>query len=358
MSTAKNCRVAFMWNEGFERFDNGPRHPIRNGRFRGVRDYLRQQGFFHDGFATEMISSQLPVSLIERAHDSSYIDTVKEISRTGVGAIDIDTPGFVGIYDTARWLCGSTTTGVMAILQDGIDHFVTPTGGFHHAFSDHGGGFCVFNDVAASVLLLRDNGLRRVLIVDLDVHHGNGIQDYFYNDPSVMYISLHEDPDWLYPHTGRVSEIGAGDAAGYTVNVPIPMDSGDDVYRFAFDEIVVPLANSFSPEFILFLPGFDTHYLDPLSHTVTTTNFVRYTTEFIHELSHRCCDGNLGIMAGGGYHADALNWGVATAMSVLTGHMYHTPPERPPIEDDDETWDEVRNTVDQIKRTVFPIHNL
>ncbi|MHA1770313.1 MAG: histone deacetylase family protein [Candidatus Thorarchaeota archaeon] len=347
-----------MWNEGFERFDNGDRHPVRRGRFRAVRDYVRAMGFFNGSLVQEIISEQLPVSLIERIHDPQYIAQVKEISRTGIGQIDIDTPGFVGIYDTARWLCGSTTSGVTAILRGEINHFVTPTGGFHHAFRDHGGGFCVFNDVAASVYLLRDNGVHRILIVDLDVHHGNGIQDYFYEDPDVLYISLHEDPEWLYPHSGQVNEIGTGAGHGYTVNVPIPMDSGDAVYTYAFDEIVPPLATSFNPEFILYLPGFDSHYLDPLAHTVTTTALVKYTTEFMHRFSHSCCNGRLGLMAGGGYHDDALNWGVATAMAVLTGHPYHAPEEKPPIEDDEETWSEITSTIERIKELVFPVHNL
>ncbi len=358
MTTQNDCRVAFMWNEGFERFDNGEGHPVRRGRFRAVRDYVESQGFFSRGHVVEMSPSQLPVNLIERIHDESYIAKVKDISRTGVGEIDIDTPGFVGMYETVRWLCGSTVSGVMAILQDEIDHFITPTGGFHHAFRDHGGGFCVFNDVAAAVTILRDNGVRRILVVDMDVHHGNGIQDYFYNAPDVLYISVHEDPDWLYPHSGHIEEIGTGPGLGSVVNVPMPMDSGDDVYCFVFDEIVVPLAKSFKPEFILFLPGYDTHYLDPLSHTFTTTALIRHSTKIMHDLSHEFCDGRLGIMSGGGYHHNALNWGVATSLSILSNYDYHAPPETPPLVDDEETWSEVQSTVQQVKALIFPYYNL
>ncbi|MGQ4872074.1 MAG: histone deacetylase family protein [Candidatus Thorarchaeota archaeon] len=358
MSGREECRVAFMWDDSFEQFDNGVNHPVRRGRFRAVRDYLWDQGLLGNGHTLEIRAEPLPEELLRIIHTTDYIQMVRRISETGVGDLDIDTPGFVGIYDTARSLCGGTTTGVDAILNGEIDHFVSPTGGFHHAFPDHGGGFCVFNDIAASVCLLQSRGVNRVLIVDLDVHHGNGIQHYFYDCSDVMYVSIHEDPEWMYPHSGRVEEWGSGEGIGYTVNVPLPMDTGDSGYQYAFDQVVSPLVEFFQPEFIFLLPGFDTHFLDPLAHMVTTTRTIRYTTTKIHAAAHKFSDGRLAVVSGGGYHKDALRWGVATVISVLAKLPYSPPEESPSLTEDRETWDEIRSAVETVRKTVFAILGL
>lgn len=303
----------------------------------------------------EIQAEALPTYLLSKVHSSAYIEKVRHISDTGEGEIDIDTPGFRGIYENALVLSGATVSGVRAVLSDKVDHFFSPTGGFHHAKFDRGGGFCVFNDIAAAVHELKDRGLNRILVADFDVHHGNGDQAYFYSDPEVMVISFHEDPEWMYPHEGYIEEIGSGPGLGYNINMPFPMDAGDSVYRYAFDEIVPPLVDFFRPQFIIFLPGLDAHYLDRLAHLKLTTNMTRYIAEWIHSASHKWSKGRLGVVTGGGYHPDSLCWGVATVMSVLTGHGYSPPEQKPPFQDDDETWSAVRASVQKLKELVFPI---
>ncbi|MGQ4911997.1 MAG: histone deacetylase family protein [Candidatus Thorarchaeota archaeon] len=349
----ESCSVGFLWNKSLETFDFGRKHPIQPGRFRIVRDYYEKQGFLDIPSVKILAPTQLPLDLLSRVHSTGYLRQVKEISKTGVGDIDIDTPGFRGIFEHARTTSGATVTGVEAVVNGTVNHFISPTGGFHHATYERGGGFCIFNDVAASVFRLRDLGFQRILIADFDVHHGNGTQQYFYNDADVMQISFHEDPEWMFPHDGYIKDIGSGDGTGYNINMPFPMDSCDGVYRYAFDELVPPLVDFYQPDFIIFLPGIDAHYRDRLAHLNLTTDMLRYVAEFFHNRAHTFCEGRIGVLAGGGYHPDSFLWGMGVAMSVLTGHPYSPPPQKPPYEDDEETWSEVRSNVERVKELVF-----
>ncbi|MFW9920946.1 MAG: histone deacetylase family protein [Candidatus Thorarchaeota archaeon] len=355
MAFGKSCKTGFLWDSALETFDFGSRHPVRVGRFQMVRDFIETSGFLELPNVVTIKPRPLDEEILQRIHSPEYIDKVKEISRTGKGEIDIDTPGFKGIYENAIITNGATVTGIESVLSGDVDHFYTPTGGFHHASYDRGGGFCIFNDIAASVHRLKDAGLSRILIADFDVHHGNGTQSYFYSDPGVMQISFHEDPDWLYPHEGYISEIGDGLGCGYNINMYFPLDSGDQVYRYAFDKLVPKLIRFYHPEFIIFLPGFDAHYRDPLAHLTLTTHMIRYVADTIHQLAHQLCGGRLGVVSGGGYNPDTFHWGIGEVLSVLTGHGYTSPPQNPPFEDDEESWEIVQKNVQEIEGTVFPI---
>ncbi|MFQ5832334.1 MAG: histone deacetylase family protein [Candidatus Thorarchaeota archaeon] len=352
------CDTGFLWSEDLETFDFGTKHPIRVGRFLMVKQFLEEVRFLAQPNVKIITPEPLVLPLLDKTHSQEYLNMVREISRSGMGDIDIDTPGFEGIYDNARITSGATVTGVKAIVNGEVNHVISPTGGFHHASFKRGGGFCIFNDVAASVYHLKNRGFRRILIADFDVHHGNGTQVYFYNDPEVMQISFHEDPEWMYPHDGFIEDIGDGPGLGYNVNMHFPMDSGDAVYRHAFDEIVPSLIDFFRPEFVIFLPGFDAHYMDRLAHLTLTTDMIRYVTERIHEAAHTWAKGQMAVLSGGGYHRDSFLWGMGTVMSVISGHDYKPPPQSPPFEDDEETWSIVRRNVQRVKDLVFPILGL
>ncbi|MEM2143444.1 MAG: hypothetical protein QXQ81_09325, partial [Candidatus Thorarchaeota archaeon] len=335
------CKVGFVWSPQYESFDFGTTHPVRRGRFQSVRDFLLEHGLL-DGDQVVMVNAlPLPDDLLTATHSEEYIESVRMISQTGLGDIEIDTPGFRGILDTARMTCGGTITGVESVIAGVLDHFFSPTGGFHHARRTGGGGFCVFNDVAAAAILLKRRGFSRILIADFDVHHGNGTQEYFYHDPDVMQISFHEDPEWMYPHTGLIEEIGSGRGEGYTINMHFPMDSGDSVYQYAFDQIVPPIVEWYRPEFILLLPGFDAHYRDRLAHLKLTTATIRHIAEYCHEAAHRWSRGRIGVLSGGGYSEVARLWGSAVVMSVLSGRPFVVPSHENTWQDDAETWAEV-----------------
>ncbi len=358
MTQYQSCKVGFLWSFLLETFDFGRKHPIQIGRFKMIHDFIKEQKFLDQSNVSILEPQLLSEELLQSIHSDEYIARVRAISESGEGDIDIDTPGFKGIYFNARIVSGASVTGTKAVLSGLVEHFISPTGGFHHAKYHAGGGFCIFNDVAASVFELKQHGIKRILIADFDVHHGNGTQTYFYDDPEVMQISFHEDPEWIYPHDGFIDDIGEGAGRGYNINMHFPMDSGDAVYRYAFDEIVPPIVTSFKPEFILYIPGFDAHYLDRLAHMTITTDMIQYTSSYIHEAAHQYSQGRLGVLTGGGYHPDSLKWGFGTVMTVLTGHPYSPPAQVPPFDDDEETWDEVRKNVSRIRETVFPVHHI
>ena len=353
MSSSEKCKVGFLWSDHLESFDFGKKHPIQIGRYAMLRDFSKENGFF-DSSNIQMIEPELlSEELLRKTHAEDYIAKIQEISETGVGDIDIDTPGFKNIYFHSRIASGASVTGVHSVMSGRVDHFISTTGGFHHATFETGGGFCIINDVAASVLALKEYGLKRILIADFDVHHGNGTQKYFYDDPGVMQISFHEDPEWMFPHDGFIKDIGSGAGRGYNINMHFPMDAGDSVYRYAYDELVPRLIDFYKPEFIIFLPGFDTHYKDKLAHLTLTTDMVRYVSESIHKAAHSYCNGRMGVLTGGGYTRSSLKWGFATVMSVLTGHLYEPPVQEPPFIDDEETWETVRSNVSKVKDLVF-----
>ncbi|MCK4566290.1 MAG: hypothetical protein KAU48_03180 [Candidatus Thorarchaeota archaeon] len=354
MSSSGPCKVGFLWSELLETFDFGRAHPIRIGRFKMLRNFTEENGFLDQSNVQVIDPQPLSEDLLEKTHSEDYLAKVRLISETGVGDIDIDTPGFKNIYFHSRIASGASLTGIHSVMSGDVDHFISPTGGFHHATFERGGGFCIFNDVAASVYALKQYGLKRILIADFDVHHGNGTQTYFYNDPGVMQISFHEDPEWMYPHDGFIKDIGAGAGRGYNINMHFPMDSGDSVYRYAYDELVPPLIKMYKPEFIIFIPGFDAHYKDRLAHLNITTDMIRYVTKSIHDAAHTHCNGKMGVLTGGGYTNTSLKWGFGTVMSVLTGHTYEPPVQEPPFDDDEETWNQVRRNVMKVKELVFP----
>ncbi|MGY5873164.1 MAG: hypothetical protein RTV72_13015 [Candidatus Thorarchaeota archaeon] len=353
-----NCRVGFLWTKLLETFDFGKKHPIQIGRFQMLHDFIEENGFLEQSNVQIINPELLSEELLRKTHAEDYIAKIQKISETGVGDIDIDTPGFKNIYFHSRLASGASVTGVHAVMSGNVDHFISPTGGFHHATFKKGGGFCVINDIAGSVFALKEYGLKRILIADFDVHHGNGTQTYFYKDPGVMQISFHEDPEWMFPHDGFIKDIGAGAGRGYNINMHFPMDSGDSVYRYAFDELVPQLVNFYKPEFIIFIPGFDAHYKDRLAHLTTTTDMIRYVSESIHTAAHTHCNGKMGVLTGGGYTRASLTWGFGTVMSVLTGHPYEPPVQEPPFIDGEETWDIVRSNVNEVKDLVFSEHDL
>ncbi len=342
-----------LWSDEFDTFDFGERHPVRVSRFREVYDALWLHGFLDDGCATTVRPEPLSEALLRRVHSEEYLSRIREISRTGVGDVAIDTPGFRGMYEHSRTVCGATVTGVRLVHEGQFDHFFSPTGGFHHAHYHGGGGFCVFNDVAAAVYELKSLGYERVLIADFDAHHGNGTQRYFYSDPEVMQISFHEDPDFLYPHEGRIEEIGGGAGRGFNINMCLPIDTGDVAYRYAFDELVPPLVEFFRPQFVILIPGFDAHYRDPLVQLTLTTRTIRHIAEYFHHTAHRWGRGRMGVVAGGAYDRAAFRWGACVVMSVLTGRAFEPPVEEPPFDDDEETWETTRDNVEAVKTLVF-----
>jgi len=239
-------------------------------------------------------------------HSPEYVATVARTADCERTDFDPDTHASAETWATARLAAGGVLTAVEAVLAgDAHNAFaiVRPPG--HHALVERAMGFCFFNNVAiAASWLVKVQGLRRVLILDWDVHHGNGSQDIFYESPEVLYMSTHQYP--FYPGTGWLDQIGSGAGAGFTVNAPMPATFGDNEYLRIFDQLLLPIARQFRPEFVLISAGFDGHYRDPLGGMRITEAGFRAMTRRLQRLADEYCDGKMVAALEGGYDLRAL----------------------------------------------------
>lgn len=291
---------------------------------------------------TELKPQPIAIERLTRVHHAEYVARVKAIAdRGGGGLMGRGDETYVAprSYDAALLAAGAVVTGVEAVLRGDVPNafaLVRPPG--HHAFADHGEGFCLFNNVAVGAQTARsDFKLDRVLIVDFDVHHGNGTNSIFYHDPGVLFFSTHQ---WgIYPGTGHWSEIGDGAGRGYSVNVPMLPGWGDAAMRAIFDDLLVPMARRFQPQLILCSAGYDPHWGDLLGGLCLTDRGFFDLTRRLVQLSRELCAGKLVLTLEGGYGLDGLAYGVVASLCALLGDEDFTDPigagPRPekPIED-------------------------
>ncbi len=292
-------------------------HPEHAGRLERIQQHLKESGL------TELLTRVPTVAAtreqLQRVHTNDHIDFVYTMSYRE-GYLDPDTYVRDGSWEAALHAAGGVTALVGEVAAGRLDNgfaLVRPPG--HHAEANRGMGFCLFNNVAVAARAAQvEHGLERILIVDWDVHHGNGTQHIFYTDPTVMYFSTHQYP--YYPGTGSKEERGAGPGEGTTVNVPFPGGVGDEDYRLAFERLLVPLARRFRPDLIVVSAGYDPHWRDPLAAMeVTLTGFAHLTQILLH-LAQELCEGRIVFVLEGGYDLDALAYGVINTLFLLSGH--------------------------------------
>ncbi len=266
-----------------------------------------------------------------RVHAARYLEELEQ--REGLfSALDDDT--YVGPRSVAaaRRAAGGALAMVDALLDSAGPAaalaLLRPPG--HHALPDRGMGFCLLNNVALAAAHARARGVGRVAIVDFDVHHGNGTQEAFYADPHVLFVSLHQFP--FYPGSGGVSETGAGDGRGFTVNVPLSAGAGDEAYRAAFDRLVLPVVDQFAPELVLVSAGFDAHARDPLAGMAVSAEGFSAMTRGLRLAADRHAGGKLGLVLEGGYDLAGLESSVGAALAAAMGpDDQPTGPEGPPL---------------------------
>jgi len=254
---------------------------------------------------------------LERAHEPVYIEQVKRVAQRGGGHLDMDTYVRPASYDAALMAAGGLVEATRIVLDGELDNafaLVRPPG--HHALRGRGMGFCLFNNVAvAARYALAEHALERVLIMDFDVHHGNGTQDEFEADPAVMYVSTHQYP--YYPGTGYWNETGRGTGEGSIVNIPLGGGMGDDAFARIFDEIVGPAAWRFQPELILVSAGYDAHWDDPLAYMQLSIGGYAAIAQALKNLAEELCGGRLVFTLEGGYHLKALAYSVLNTFGVF-----------------------------------------
>jgi len=251
-------------------------------------------------------------------HDRSHYDLIEKTAGIQEFAIDADTFLSAKSFDTALLSAGGFLTVVEAVMEGKVDNgfaLVRPPG--HHAERNRAMGFCLFNNVAvAAAVLLEKYKLERVLIMDWDLHHGNGTQRIFYDDPRVLYVSLHQYP--FYPGTGAADETGSGAGAGFTVNIPLPGGCGDREYLAAFRTIVDPICTQFGPQFVLISAGFDAHKMDPLGGmNVTLAGFTEMARSML-AAAHDHAGGRAAAVLEGGYSLEALSSCVESVLGVMS----------------------------------------
>src|SRR5580658_530245 len=239
-------------------------------------------------------------------HRPEYIDVVERTSHLDRFDFDPDTHTSRDSYATALLAAGGVLTATEAVFDGAAENafaLVRPPG--HHALTNRAMGFCFFNNVAiAAESLIRKKGLKRVMVIDWDLHHGNGTQEAFYDSPEVLYASTHQFPH--YPGTGSLLEVGAGEGLGYTVNAPMPAEFGDAEYLRLFDEVIMPIGRAFKPQFIMVSAGFDCHWRDPLGEMQVTEEGFRQMMRRIKRLAAECCEGKIVAALEGGYNLEAI----------------------------------------------------
>ena len=296
----------------FEEHDAGRSHPERPARVRAVLAGL-DAGAAPDA-RLRLEPRRATRADLERVHTAAYLDHLERFCLEGGGHLDADTGASSASWEAAVLAAGSGLEAADALERgDGDAAFcaVRPPG--HHAVADHAMGFCLLNNVAVTAAALRDRG-ERVLVVDWDAHHGNGTQDIFYADGSVMYVSMHEWP--LYPGTGRLTDAGTGAGTGTTVNFPLPAGATGDVYLDAIDRVVEPLAERFAPTWVLVSAGYDAHRADPLTGLgLSAGDYVDLTARIMALAPPR----RLVVFLEGGYDLDALRDSTAATVSTLLG---------------------------------------
>jgi len=256
---------------------------------------------------------------LEMVHEADYVSYIKNKAERGGGWLDPDTVMSPRSYEAALHAAGGILVSVEAVMKRAVDSafaLVRPPG--HHAVRDRAMGFCIFNNVAVGArFALNKFNVSRVLIVDFDVHHGNGTQDAFYADPSVLYFSTHQYP--FYPGSGWIDETGVGEGEGTTVNFPMVAGWGDEEYLRAFNEVLVPVALRFRPQLVLVSAGFDAHWADHLAMMrVTVTGFAQMT-KILNELASELCQGRLVFALEGGYNLRVVASSAKAVFEVLLG---------------------------------------
>lgn len=307
--------TGFVFHEDYLKHDTGPWHPESPARLESIISHLDQSGALSQ---VVKIEPRNPCSeWILNIHTSDYISNVRESALNGVDHLDADTGICRDSYRIACLAVGGVLEAVDAIMAHKVSNAfcaIRPPG--HHAEQDRAMGFCLFNNVAIAAKYIQVQfQLPKVLIVDWDVHHGNGTQNSFYEDPTVFYFSVHQYP--FYPGTGHETDTGHGAGKGFTLNKPLPAGTDDSTYIDVFNSVLLPAAKKFKPDFILISAGFDAHKNDPLASMKMTAEGFGRLTQIVKDLSEQECQGRILSMLEGGYHLNSLAECVEKHLQVL-----------------------------------------
>jgi len=299
--------LVLPWDDRLIGYDFGPSHPLNPVRVDLTMRLSRALGLL-DLPAVSLVGVEAADDeLLGLVHEPAYIQAVRRVSADpqrpevdrGLGSPD--NPAFAGMHEAAALVAGATVAAARAVWTGEAEHAVSVAGGLHHAMPDAASGFCIYNDPAIAIAWLLAQGAERVAYVDVDVHHGDGVERAFWDDPRVLTISLHESGRWLFPGTGFPTDCGGPGADGFAVNVALPPGTSDEPWLRAFHAVVPALLEEFRPDVLVSQHGCDSHVLDPLAHLALTVDGQRTSYEAIHRLAHEHAGGRWVATGGGGY---------------------------------------------------------
>ena len=298
--------LAVPWSDDLIGYDFGAGHPLAPVRVELTMALARSYGVLARDTVQLMGAAAADDDQLALVHSADYIDAVRASGASlkpdvahGLGTPD--DPVFTGMHEAASLVAGATLAAARAVFEGTHQHAANIAGGLHHAMRSAASGFCIYNDPAIAIAWLLKQGVERIAYVDIDVHHGDGVQAAFWNDPRVLTISLHESGRTLFPGTGFAHEIGGGEARGSAVNVALPAGTDDAGWLRAFHAVVPPLVRSFAPQILVSQHGCDTHALDPLANLLVSLDGQRKAHAALHALAHEVCDGKWLFTGGGGY---------------------------------------------------------
>ncbi|MGW4851867.1 acetoin utilization protein AcuC [Streptomyces sp. NPDC004288] len=320
-------RALLMWDEAVTQYDFGSEHPMDPVRLALTMSLVRAYGL--DRAVDVVAAKPAGESTLRLVHREDYVAAVRAASADprhadqAYGLGTVDDPAFSGMHEVSALIAGQSVGAAEAVWRGEAAHAVNFAGGLHHAMPGAASGFCIYNDASLAIARLLELGAERVAYVDVDVHHGDGVQAAFWEDPRVLTVSLHEHPRTLFPQTGWPEETGApGPGEGGAVNVALPAGTGDAGWLRAFHAVVPELLADFRPQVLVTQHGADTHFEDPLAHLAVSLDAQRAVQEACHELAHEHAEGRWVALGGGGYAVVDV---VPRSWTHLVGIAAHAP---------------------------------
>jgi acetoin utilization protein AcuC len=320
-------KSALIWDPRFTAYRFRPDHPFNPKRLELSVSLIEELGLLSSEHVCVVPPREATEAELMLVHSRAYVDAVRRLGdgRTGTaeearqwGLGTEDTPLFEGMHEITSTVVGGTLEAAQMVMNGEVSRAFAIAGGLHHAHRDRASGFCIYDDLAVAIQWIRLEHNARVLYIDNDAHHGDGVQGIFYSDPEVLTFSIHESGRYLFPGTGFVDELGEGDGFGYSINLPVEPFTEDDSWISIYSDALKEVAAAFRPEVIVLQSGCDAHVLDPLTHLRCTTRMYEETVRLTCEIADEYCEGRLIATGGGGYAVWTV---VPRAWALVWAHL-------------------------------------
>ena len=381
-------KSALIWDPAFIEYRFRPDHPFNPKRLELAVSLIEALGLVNSDNARIVPPRPATEAELLRVHDAEFIDAVKRLGSEGARSADgrrwglgtEDNPIFPGMHEATSVVVGGTLRAAELVMSGEVTRAFNIAGGLHHAHRDRASGFCIYDDLATAIAWIREAHDARVMYIDYDAHHGDGVQGIFYDDPNVLTLSLHETGRYLFPGTGFVDELGEGEGFGYSLNVPLEPFTEDDSWLRIYEQLLPEVADAFQPDVIVLQNGCDGHLLDPLTHLRASTRLYEETVRITCEVAERHCGGRIVGTGGGGYdiwrvvpRAWTLVWAGLSGQQVpnavprewveqwqgespdlLPLHLRDEPGSHPPVPRRAEIEATNRHTYEALRRQALP----